>query len=164
MATEYLSGGEALDAKLEEIARKMGGGAVEVGFDDKARYPDGTLVAMVAWWNEFGRQIKKEQKDAKGKVTQTATFQPPRPFFRNMIAKDSKNWPGLIAAGLKHNNFDGKLTLAQVGEHIRGKLIQSINELTEPELAQSTKDKKGWDKPLIETKLMVDSPVVNVVD
>jgi hypothetical protein len=156
MATEYLSGGDALEAKLEEIARKMNAGAVEVGFDSEAKYADGTLVALVAWWNEFGRQIKLKNGDTR--------FQPPRPFFRNMIAKDSPSWPGLLAAGLKYNNFDGKLTLKQVGDHIRGKLIQSINELTSPALAESTVESKGFDKPLIDTKKMVDSPVVNLVD
>ena len=39
---------EPLMKKLEEIAQKMGGGAVEVGFMEGATYPDGTPVPAVA--------------------------------------------------------------------------------------------------------------------
>lgn len=125
--------------KLEEIAQKMGGGAVSVGFIDGAVYPDGTPVAAVAYWNEYGK---------KG--------QPPRPFFRRMIAAESPTWPSKMAALAKATNYDGQRVLGLMGEDIKGALQQSINDFQSPGLAQSTIDAKGFSKPLIDTKKMLD--------
>ena len=51
MAGRTLQGSDAVMKALEEIARKMGGGEVAVGFMEGATYPDGTPVAAVAFWN-----------------------------------------------------------------------------------------------------------------
>ena len=140
MTGHALSGGEALMKKLEEIARKMGGGAVSIGFMEGATYPDGTPVAAVAFWNEFGK-----------------TNQVARPFFRRMIAKESPSWPGKMAALAKSTNYDGARVLAAMGKDIEGALQQSINEFTSPGLKQGTIDATGFSKPLIDTGHMLDS-------
>lgn len=139
MAT--LSGGDALTKKLEEIARSMGGGSVSVGFMEGATYPDGTPVAAVAFWNEYG--------NGRGS--------PPRPFFRNMIADESPTWARKMAGAAKAYQYDASKVFAIMGEEIKGALQQSINNFTTPALAQSTKDRKGHDKPLIETSHMINS-------
>ena len=73
MAT--LKGGDKLEAALREISRKVSKpGKLRVGFLEGATYPDGTPVALVAWWNEFGTEDEF----------------PPRPSFRNMIAAKSR--------------------------------------------------------------------------
>ena len=138
MAT--LSGGDALKKKLEEIARSMGGGAVSVGFMEGATYPDGTPVAAVAFWNEYGN----------GKA-------PPRPFFRQMISNESPAWGPKMAGLAKGTNYDGPRVFALMGEDVKGALQQSINDFTTPELAESTKARKGFDKPLIDTGHMINS-------
>ncbi len=141
MAT--FTGGEALRAKLEEIARKLKrGGTVSVGFLEGATYPDGTSVPLVAAINEWGAPSRG---------------QPPRPFFRRMIAAKQGEWPAAVEAQLKATNYDVSRTLARVGEGIRGQLQQSIVDLVDPPLAPSTIAAKGFDKPLISTSTMVNS-------
>lgn len=144
-----LSGGDALQKKLAEIAKKMGGGEVSVGFMEGATYPDGTPVAAVAFWNEFGVP---------------ANNQPPRPFFRGMIAEESEGWAGKMGALAKVTDYDGQKVLAMMGEDIKGALQQSINDLVSPPLAQRTIDAKGFDKPLIDTGHMLNSVAYEVKD
>lgn len=137
--------GDKLTAHLAQLAAKMSG-AVEVGFLEGATYPDGTPVAAVAEWNEYG------------------TSGPPRPFFRNMIEKEKETWGPKLAGALQFTNGDGKKALAIVGDNIQGALIQSINDFTDPPLAASTIKAKGFDKPLIDTAHMVNSTGSRVVD
>lgn len=145
MADHVLQGADGVSKALEEIARKMGGGEVSVGFMEGATYPDGTPVAAVAFWNEFG----------------TSTI-PPRPFFRPMIAKESPTWPGKMAKLAKATEYDGPKVLALMGEDIKGALQQSINDFTTPALKESTVEAKGFAKPLIDTSHMLNSVAYEV--
>jgi len=149
MSTEYLSGSDDIMKSLKDIARKMAAGAVEVGFMEGATYPDGTPVAAVAFWNEFG-------------VPSNNT--PTRPFFRNMIKKESPTWPGKMAKLADATDFDGKKVLKLMGEDIQGALVESIVEFTTPRNADSTIAAKGFNKPLIHTDHMKDSVTYRVVD
>lgn len=133
-----MSASDTLARKLAEIANKMSG-SVNVGFMEDATYPDGTPVAAVAFWNEYG---------ASG---------PPRPFFRNMIAKESPTWGPKVATLAVRDDYNGPKILETMGQDIQGALIQSINDLTTPALAESTIKRKGFDKPLIESSHMVNS-------
>jgi hypothetical protein len=130
---------------LRALAAKMGGGVVQVGFLEGATYPDGTPVAAVAFWNEYG---------ASGQ---------PRPFFRGMIAKESPKWGTKLKGALAATGNDGAKALALMGEDIQGALIQSINDFTSPALAASTIKRKGFDKPLIDSSHMVNSTGYRVV-
>ncbi|WP_312387860.1 hypothetical protein [Atlantibacter hermannii] len=144
------SGGDALERKLAEMAEKLGEGKVlRVGFLENATYPDGQQVAMVAAANEFGNP---------------ANNQPPRPFFRNMIADNKDNWPDDIGRVAQATGFDGEQTLGLMGEHIKGQLQQSIRELMEPPLSPVTIEKKGFDKPLIDTGHMLNSVDYDIRD
>lgn len=140
MAGRTLQGAEGVSKALEEIAKRMGGGEVAVGFMEGATYPDGTPVAAVAFWNEFGKE-----------------GQPPRPFFRQMIAAESPGWPKKMAALAKATDYDGDKVLALMGEDVKGALQQSINDFTTPGLAPSTIEEKGFSKPLIDTSHMLNS-------
>lgn len=137
-----LSGGEALEAKLKEIAEQLGGGKVSIGFFEGATYPDGTPVPAVAYWNEFGRPEHG---------------QPPRPFFRKMIAKESSTWGVKMAHLAKATDYDGEKVLSLMGEDIKGALQQSINDFETPGLAPSTIAAKGFAKPLIDTSVMLNA-------
>ncbi len=145
MAGHSLSGSDGVMKALEAIACKMGGGEVAVGFMEGATYPDGTPVAAVAYWNEFGKM-----------------GQPPRPFFRQMIADESPAWSDKMAKLAKITNYDGPRVLALMGEDIKGALQQSINDFTTPALAPSTVDAKGFAKPLIDTSHMLNSVAYEV--
>ena len=140
MSDKVLSGSDGVMKALEEIARKMGGGEVSVGFMAGATYPDGTPVAAVAYWNEFG-----------------TSGTPARPFFRQMIAAESPTWPGKMAKLAKATDYDGDKVLALMGEDIKGALQKSINDLQSPPLASSTIEAKGFAKPLIDTSHMLNS-------
>jgi hypothetical protein len=145
MSDKVLTGSDGVMKALEDIAKRMGGGEVAVGFMEGATYPDGTPVAAVAFWNEFG-----------------VTGQPARPFFRGMIAKESPTWPDKMAKLAEATDYDGNKVLAMMGEDIKGALQQSINDLETPPLAQSTIDAKGFAKPLIDTGHMLNSVAYEV--
>lgn len=139
MAT--IKGGDKFESKIAELAKKLSDGkTLRVGFLEGGTYPDGTSIPFVAAMNEFGH----------GDV-------PPRPFFRRMVKAKSSEWPAAIAGLLKSTNLDVTKTLMLTGEAIKGQLVQSINELVSPPLAQSTIDRKGFDKPLIDTSVMINS-------
>jgi len=142
MPDKVLSGADGVMKALEDIARKMGGGEVSVGFMAGATYPDGTPVTAVAFWNEYGVPSHN---------------QPPRPFFRQMIAAESPTWPGKMAKLAKATDYDGDKVLTLMGEDIKGALQQSINEFQSPPLAPSTIEAKGFAKPLIDTSHMLNS-------
>ncbi|WP_229183990.1 hypothetical protein [Bradyrhizobium oropedii] len=132
-----LRGGERLAIALAEIATNLSKPAtLRVGFLEGATGPDGDPIAMRAAINEFGAP---------------AAGIPPRPFFRNMIAAKSGEWPDAIAGLLKDHNYDAALTLNLAGEAIASQLQQSIKDTNSPALAPSTIERKGFAKPLIET-------------
>ena len=145
MADHTLSGSDGVMKALEAITQRMGGGEVAVGFMEGATYPDGTPVAAVAYWNEFG-----------------SVGQPARPFFRQMIAAESPTWPDKMAKLAKGTDYDGPRVLALMGEDIKGALQQSINDFTTPALAESTIEAKGFAKPLIDSSHMLNSIAIEV--
>jgi hypothetical protein len=148
MAT--FSGGDALNKKLEELAKNIGDGkTLRVGFLEGATYPDGQPVPMVAAANEFGNP---------------ANNQPPRPFFRNMIAEKSPEWPEDIAKIAQATGFDANSMLELMGEHVKSQLQESIRKLMEPALSPVTVAKKGFSKPLIDTSHMLNSVDYDIKD
>ncbi|HAU4295839.1 MULTISPECIES: hypothetical protein [Serratia] len=144
------SGGAALEAKLAELAEKLGDGkTLRVGFLEGATYPDGKSVPMVAAANEYG---------------DPAMNRPPRPSFRNMIAEKSPEWPQDIAKIAEATGYDAETMLGLMGDHIKGQLQGSIRDLMEPALSPVTIAKKGFSKPLIETSHMLNSVDYDIKD
>lgn len=137
---------ESVAARLAAIAKSMGGGSVEVGFLEGATYPDGTPVAAVAFWNEYGHGGNFPS--------------PPRPFFRTMISEKSPEWPETMATLAKATNYNGPRVLALMGEEIQGQLIESITNLTAPPLSKTTlalRAKFGNDPSGITARDVVDA-------
>jgi len=134
-----LKGGDKLQQALSDIADKMSG-AAKAGFLENATYPDGTPVAAVAFWNEFG----------------TTTI-PPRPFFRTVIAEKSGEWADRLGKTAVHFEYDADKVLNLMGQTIVEDIQQSIVGWTDPENAASTVAKKGFNKPLIDTGTMQNS-------
>lgn len=138
MATVGVSGGDKFDKILSEIADQIGnGGLLKVGFFENATYPDGTHVAQVAFWAEYG-----------------TTREPIRAFFRQMIAAKSPEWGADLAKILQANGNDLPAALELMGEHIKDQLVQSIVEFSDPANAESTVAKKGFNDPLIDSGVM----------
>lgn len=144
------SGGAALEAKLAEIAEQLGDGAtIRVGFLEGATYPDGTSVPLVAAANEFG---------------DPGMNRPARPFFRRMIAAKSPEWGSDLSKVAIASGYDARAFLPLMGERIKNQLQESIREFYDPPLAQSTIDRKGFEKPLIDSGHMLSSVDYDVKD
>jgi hypothetical protein len=141
MAT--LSGGQLLESALNELSKKVTkASTLSVGFLEGASYPSGEPVAMIAAIQEFGAPSRNI---------------PPRPFFRNMIADHSPEWPDAVATVLKANDYNAEQTLMQVGEGIKGELQDSISSGNFAPLSPKTVERKGFDTPLIDTSHMRNS-------
>ena len=113
--------------------------SVRVGVLENATYPDGTPVAMVAFWNEYG--------------TRTS---PVRAFFRTTVSEQKKNWVLSVQNLMKmHNNPQQVMGL--IGVHMQEQIVQSINTWSDPPNSAYTIAKKGFDKPLVETGVLMRS-------
>jgi len=130
---------DALQKRLNKILEESGG-VLKVGFLPGIKYPDGTSIAQVAFWNEFG----------------TTTI-PARPFFRNVIEQKSGKWGNALAVNMIANGNNAKKALALVGTGIKEQITNSIENLKEPPNADSTVAGKGFDDPLNHTGLMKKS-------
>lgn len=113
--------------------------SVRVGVLESATYPDGTPVAMVAFWNEYG--------------TRTS---PVRAFFRTTVSENKKNWVLSVQNLMKIHN-DPKQVMGLIGVHMQEQIVQSINTWSDPPNAPYTIAKKGFDKPLVERGIMMRS-------
>ena len=113
--------------------------SVRVGVLENATYPDGTPVAMVAFWNEYG--------------TRTS---PVRAFFRTTVSEQKKNWVLSVQNLMKMHN-DPKRVMGLIGVHMQEQIVQSINTWSDPPNSAYTIAKKGFDKPLVETALLMRS-------
>ena len=129
---------------IKNMAKKLDKMKTQVGFFSSAKYEDGTSVAEVAMTNEYGVPQKG---------------QPPRPFMRQAL-KRSGEWKKTFDFMVKKDfsrGGDFKAPFDTLGLVVQGDIKTSIKELTAPALAQSTIDKKGFSKPLIDTGYMLDS-------
>ncbi len=141
MAT--IKGGDKLARALADIGAKLGQHpTLRAGFLAGATYPDGTSVPMVAAIQEFGAPSRNI---------------PPRPFFRQMIAAKSGEWPDTVKRALLAKDYDAAAALALTGEVIRGELQDSIRSFSGVPLAPSTVKAKGFDKALVDTGTMLNS-------
>lgn len=142
-----VSGGNKAKQALADIGKKMHG-SVNVGFLAGATYPeDGTPVAQVAFWNEYG-----------------TTTTPARPFFRTMIERESPGWGLLIAKSAKHYDYDAAVVLQFMGVKLSEQLQQSIVGWQSPPNAASTIREKGFNNPLIRTAHMQNSVDFEVIE
>lgn len=179
-----LEGGAALKRHLQDIEKRLGRGAhVVVGFLDSATYPAkhtdatrerfttgkgkridvsgkgqqdfdnaygsgvGLAVAQVAFWNEYG-----------------TIHAPARPFFRTMIESKSPRWGIGLGIALRKTNYNARNALAIMGEGIRGQLRQSIRDWSTPPNSPRTVALKGFNKPLIDSAVMIRSAEYQVLD
>ncbi|MBV1833074.1 HK97-gp10 family putative phage morphogenesis protein [Novacetimonas pomaceti] len=140
--------------RMQAVLRDMRGrisqaATLDVGWDDRAKYPDGTFVADVARYQEFG----------------TRTI-PARPFVRPAVMRYQEEWRSYFQSQLEGTNQPLDVILERLGLVIAGDIQKSIVAVTTPPLAPSTlrqRLKRGYSnlatasKPLVDTGLMLRS-------
>lgn len=180
-----LEGGAALKRHLQTIEKQLGQGAhVIVGFLDSATYPAKHVEAVTARFKSG--KTKKISVDGKsqqsfdneygssrgGLPVATVAFwsefgtvrSPARPFFRTMVDSKSPRWGIGLGVALKQTNYNARDALAIMGEGIRGQLRRSIRDWTTPPNSPKTVALKGFNKPLIDTAVMIRSADYQVID
>ena len=119
-----------------------------MGFFPTAKYDDGTPVAAVALWNEFG--------------TKTV---PERPFFRQAIQGAERDLVPIIKEHMDPKTLAVDRPLARkLGEGMLGRIKKSITTLRTPKNAPSTIAAKGSTNPLIDEKIMHNSVAYEIID
>ncbi len=133
-------GGEKLRRLLREAAKRRDT-TVKVGFFSEARYEDGTPVAAVAAWNEFGTEDIPERR-----------------FFRRALAEVEDGVTNIVKAGIDTEKMvvDDRLA-GRVGAYVAGQVQESITALKEPPNASGTVRQKGSNNPLLDTGHMRNS-------
>jgi len=159
---------------LEKLASSLTG-EVEVGFMADAKYEDGTNIAAVAFWNEYGAKINVSAHtitnyrkiDKQGNFLRKGRFVkrkqsnfssvhmvpahtitiPPRPFFRNAIAEAKKSLAEKLGKKLANDHEAGPLEA--MGELMVKEIQVSILDGNFTPNAKSTINKKGFDRPLV---------------
>ena len=151
------TGGRNAAAVLKAIGKKLTPKHVNVGFLASAKYPAFRTrgrtpnrktvqvpiipVAQVAFWNNFG--------------TKTS---PPRPFFNNMVAKNSARWGDAMGQLLKAHDYDEATTMGLMGQLMQGQLQQEIIDTNTPPNAPYTVEmKNGAAKVLVDSGVMLGS-------
>lgn len=128
---KWKSGGNGkLIAKLKKIGNGGKKTKLTAGFYKGAKYEDGTPVAQVAAWNNFG-------------TIENGGFTPPRPFFNDAIDQNMDKWSEGLAKRLKETDYDVKNSMERLGMKMRSDIIDSINDGNYEPNAKSTKRRKA---------------------
>lgn len=145
MADVQFIGGEKLKAVFKK-AGKGGISSVDIGIFASAKYPDGTPVAAVAVWNEFG----------------TATS-PERGAIRIANKENEKNLLILIKKTIDPETMVITPRIGGlIGSNHQGATQQSITRLSSPPNAPSTIKAKKSSNPLIDKGIYRNSVTFKV--
>lgn len=130
-------------AKLVAALAELDGVQAKTGWFETAKYDTGVPVAYVATIQEFG----------SGAI-------PARPFMRPTVAAKRQEWLGLLADGARAV-LTGGANPVQVMEAVAlqaaGDVAKTIQGITSPPLSPLTVARKGFNKPLVDTGLMMQS-------
>ncbi|MBS4773128.1 MAG: hypothetical protein KHX55_02495 [Proteobacteria bacterium] len=109
------TGGGKLLTKLKKMAKNSKKARLTAGFYKDAKYADGTPVAQVAAWNNFGT-LREDGSE----------FIPPRPFFTDAINENKDKWAEGLGKRLKANGMDIENAMKRVGEEMRADIQDKI--------------------------------------
>ncbi|RDU70416.1 hypothetical protein CQA66_08385 [Helicobacter aurati] len=140
---------KSLEKELKKALKKSDIKGIEAGFLSSAKYQDGTQVAAVAYYNNFG----------------TANI-PARPFFSKCVAKNTNKWFFMLSDMLKKNRkneLNINQCLDMLGNVIVSDIQESITQLKEPPNKEKTIKEKKSTNPLIDTGLMRKSVTYRLV-
>ncbi len=132
MAKSVLKGSDRLQKTLAGIGKDLQGGwlkrvlgrflgrsvrlpHLEIGFFEDAQYPDGTYVAQVAYWDEYGTEHSLA-----------------RPFMRVTISKHQNEWSDLLASALEKSGGNLDKALGILGRIIADQVREQIKETNGP--------------------------------
>ena len=134
-------------AALAKRARTRGIKSYSVGFFPKAKYADGTQVALVGLWQEFGT------RDDAGNVRV-----PERSFFRSTDKKIGKKIRKLVIKLRDKNTMvlDAR-GASKIAAFHAGQIQEAITDIKTPPNAPGTISAKGSGNPLIDTGFMRQS-------
>ena len=152
--TAIVKGGKKLDALVQKVRRAQARPAViEVGLFESARYQDGTSVAMVGAIHQFGAPNNK----LYGRPAPI----PARPWFTSALPKIEKAVREIVRDNVDPRNpVLSRAAAGKIGAVAKGILQESITELSQPPLSETTiklkraAGKKGRLNVLIDTGFM----------
>ena len=136
------SGGEKAEEFFKRAKRRDTWDG-EIGVYSTARYEDGTPVAAVFAWNEFG----------------TARI-PERPAFRQALHKINRDFlfKELIARSLNRDTMSvDRVRFGRAMAHAAGTVLKRIIDLKNPPNAPATIAKKRSSNPLVDTTKLARS-------
>lgn len=150
-----ITGGDKLRKKLEQLkrgAKELRKLEAQVGVFEHQQYEDGTPVAHVAAIHEWGAP---------------EAGIPARPFLRPAVTKHTDEWADKLADKVS-DVMDGKMTAKQAWEIVAdgamGDIKQSIADVNTPALKAATVKRKGFDKPLVDSALLLQSINQRIID
>lgn len=116
-------GWKDLAKRVEALGRLK----AEVGWQDTAKYPDGTPVALVAQTHEFGSPSRRI---------------PPRPMVRPTILAEKRTWSDTMGQGVKavaQGTRSPLQVMQAIGELAAGDVRLTITQINSPALTERTK-------------------------
>lgn len=148
MSVRFIGGDKTVGKIPKLLKSKQNYKGYDVGFLS-GQYANGTNVAQVAMFNEFGTQ-----------------HIPERPFFRNANKKVTKKLISLIKTflNIKENYVLSKIDIERMALLHQAEIQQSIVDLRDPPNVISTIKAKRSSNPLIDTGKMRQSVTYKVVD
>jgi hypothetical protein len=117
-----------------------------IGFFSEDKYSDGTNIAQIAFWNEFG--VPKDD----------GTRIPERSFLRAWVDKNKAKidkFKLVLLRKIIDRQIDAKKAIKLLGEFATGEIKKFIVALKDPPNAPSTIAAKGSSNPLIDTGRML---------
>jgi len=130
--------------KIKLLSGEINKAKLQVGyFTTTPDYPDGTSVADVATWQEYG----------------TDTI-PERPFMRTTMTQNRDEYFRLMRSmliSIIRGRASSQRSIATVALRIKNDIQDSIIRWMTPPNAFSTEDKKGFNDPLVDTEHMLEN-------
>lgn len=131
-----ITGGLNLEKFIKNIVNQKSG--VEAGLFDAEQ-------AIIGIYNEYGTM-----REGKPHI-------PPRPFMQNAINTDEKKWQTVFGNQLVKNKYDVYQSMTALGATVAESIQNSIVNGSYVDNAPATIARKGFNKPLIDTGLMLQA-------
>ena len=148
-----LEGGDNVMRKLQNAVRDTGVQGVEIGFFSSARYPDGTPVAAVAAWQEWGTEHIPERPFKRASIKKiSAELRPELCRYQNNIDPETMSVHRQLAD-----------LLGAQGAGIIQDTIADGSFSPNPPNAPATVARKGSSRTLIDTGRMRQSVTWKVI-
>lgn len=143
-------------ARLTVALKQLDGLQAKTGWFETSKDARGVPTATKAAANEFGTDKIPTATKAAAKEFGTDKI-PPRPFIRPTVAAKGKIWTGQLRDGSRAV-LRGERSAVQVMELVAlgaaADVAAAIQALTSPPLSPITIARKGFSKPLVETRQM----------